>query len=206
MKNFLLSILISLTLVSTASARNYKVISLGAKAGLNLSSVTGIPDFVGPMKANFTGGLFFEFRPIRVVGISAEVLYTGAGFKFEVGEDIQPIDVSYNFIDIPIMAKIYIAGGLSINAGIQATFMFSPTLNFEEVRSQFDMNKAAFSIPVGLSYTINSIGLTIDARYTFGLTDLLPSEMISTTQGDYTFGGAKNQGIAFTIGWRFLGI
>lgn len=207
MKKILLTTLIALTLITSASARNFKTLSFGAKAGVNLSTVSGIADKVGQMKPFFTGGLHFEFRPIKMVGLGAELLYAGGGFQTgPLNDNGTTINTSYHFIDIPVMARIYAIGGLSINLGVQFSYMFSPTLNIGELRSQFGEDKVAFSIPIGLSYTFG-FGLIIDARYSFALNDILPTYYYTDSRGQaQQLPQLKRQAVALTVGWRILGI
>lgn len=206
MKKILLSLLVALCLCSTATARGFKTIAFGAKAGANFSTVTGLADVIGPMKANFTGGFTFEFRPIKWIGLSAELAYTGSSFSTQLERNgAEFLGASYHFIDVPIMARIYVFAGLSVNVGIQASYLFSPTLNIGEMREQFDEGKAVFSVPLGLSYSFR-FGLSIEARYTIGLTDIMPGFSYQTTHGNLEIAAIRSQNLAVTVGWRIFGI
>ncbi len=207
MKKLLLCALFTFGVLNTANAqRDFKVFNFGAKVGVNVSSVSGLSDIVGAMKSGFTGGLFFEFRPIKLIGVSAEVLYSDQGFKTEPfnvpGLSINDwtLDVGLGYIDVPILAKVYITTGLSVNVGIMPSFLVTSSVG-KEASSLFDFNSASFAIPVGLSYQFK-FGLILDARYKFGLTNINSIEDIGTINHNTSF-DVKNESFCFMVGWRF---
>lgn len=206
MKKFLLSciaVLICSTAVSKAQigAGDYKIFNFGVKAGVNVSSVTGLSDIVGAMKSGFTGGAFFELRPIKLIGVSVEALYSDQGFNAQSSVNNWTLTTQLGYFDFPIMAKVYIAGGLAINAGIMPSFLVSSNVSIDKDKDLFNFNKSAFAIPIGLSYQFN-FGLCLDARYKIGLTDVNSRTEIGTSNHN-AFLDIKNESFCFMVGWRF---
>ncbi|MFI3287444.1 MAG: porin family protein [Rikenellaceae bacterium] len=184
--------------VSASKAQDYKVLNFGVKLGVNMTSLSGLSDLEASLEAGFTGGLYFEFRPAKVFGLSAEALYSGHSYdsEFYTGDKNVSFTAKLGYIDVPILAKVYLWQGFSVNAGIMPSFLVSSTLqigNVDEDKSLLDLNKAAFAIPVGLAYNF-SWGLMLDARYNIACTRIGADDEIGT---------AKTSTFTFLVGWRF---
>ena len=104
---------------------------------------------------------------------------------------------------MPITANYYVLPGLALKAGVQPAFRVKSNLKADGKSYNLDkamellfddtdvkMNKFDLSIPVGLSYEYN--GLTLDARYNFGLTKLFSGIDSSI----------RNQVIIITLGYK----
>ncbi|MEF9950423.1 MAG: porin family protein [Mucinivorans sp.] len=206
MKKILLSLCLLFLLVGNASA--HKLFSFGLKAGLNLATVSGLSDVIHGAKPDFTGGVFFEVRPIKWVGVSIEALYSGQGFKtgqISVEDWTASIDASLGYIAVPIMARIYVAGGLSLNVGYQPSFLVSTSLGVgRESGANLQMTKVVSAIPVGISYSFRW-GLMLDLRYNIGLTSANKPIDFSSVPNAVTRESlsVKNQVYTLTVGWRF---
>lgn len=201
MKKFLLicvAVLFCATSVSKAQD-NYKVFNFGVKLGANMTSLTGLKDISASLDAGFTGGAYFELRPVKQAGISIEALYSGHSDEGEWSKG----DMNYTFstkagyLDFPILAKWYIWNGFSINAGIMPSFLVNSSIQLGKVdpdKGEFlDLNKSGLAIPLGIGYSF-SWGLMLDARYNIGVTKLGKDEIIGASRyGTFTF----------MAGWRF---
>ncbi len=180
MKKILLSALVLLvSTLSTIQAQNHNFISLGAKAGVNVNGVDEYQGISGNLTLGLTAGLFVEVRPTSLLGLSAELLYSERGFQLEQKSlDIMPgvslgefkMDQKIQYVDIPLMAKFYILGGLSANIGIMPSIILGAQgdatvgslLGNGENKSAF--HDVHFSIPVGVSYQLTR-NLNVDARF-----------------------------------------
>ena len=115
-----------------------------------------------------------------------------------------------DYINIPILANIYVAKGLAVKAGIQPAFNVNKTMTVGGVSMDIEdayekgtgqrikVNSFDFSIPMGLSYEIN--GLVFDARYNLGLSKIIDGfnyEGVKVQPDD------KNSVFQFTIGYKF---
>ncbi len=202
MKKKLLLAVIMLFTISTASIQAQNLLNFGIKAGANMSNVSGLADIQTSLKTGFTGGVSLELRPIDLIGISVDALYSADGFKTEPlqigGEQLLAMDATLGFIDLPIMAKIYIWKGLSVNLGVMPSFVVSSKLKIGGGEEPFKTNTAAFSIPVGIAYHIG-LGLSIEGRYNIALSDL--NNAAGTNFGaEYNI---KREAFSFLIGYRF---
>ena len=154
---------------------NAQEISFGAKAGLNLASVTG------DETEDLDGRTAFHFGVVAEIGISdkfsiqPELLYSaqGATESFE-GIDI---DLNLDYINLPVMAKFYVADGFSLEAGPQIGFLTSAKAKADgEEEDVKDFVKGSdFGANFGVGYKLES-GLNFNARYNLGLSNLNDGE------------------------------
>ena len=114
-------------------------------------------------------------------GLTAGLLYTQQGAKADGTKN------NLEYINVPVLANVYVAPGLALKAGVQVGFLTKAKaegLDFKEL-----CNKTDFSIPVGLSYEFSDF--VIDARYNLGLTNV-----------GKNVGKNKNSVIMLTLGYK----
>lgn len=196
MKKILLLSALFIALTTGASAQ--KLFSFGPKIGVNFATATGLEGLIERGKTNVVGGLYAEVRPLKWLGASIEALYSSEGF---VTKDIQiedwnlTMDMSLGYIAIPIMAKIYVVGGLAINVGYQPSFLISSKISIGGSQgAEIESEKFASTIPVGLSYSFR-FGLMVDLRYNIGISDVNP-----VVESDEHM---QNRVWSLTVGWKF---
>lgn len=198
MKKFLIASLALLLCVSIKPSKaqvGYDLINWGPKIGFNTSSLSGLKDLNETIKGGFTGGLYFELRPLKYIGISAEALYSTRNFS--AASNDETLSAKLNYIDIPIMAKIYVWKNLSVGTGIMPSFTINTQLSdlFDDF---LEVNSTDFSIPINIGYSF-SWGLTLDARYKIGLSDVTSLKDVSTS----SLSNCKSNGFTFMVGWSF---
>ena len=173
---------------------NAQEVTFGAKAGLNLASITG--DETGDLdgRTSFHVGAVAEIAISDVFSVQPELLYSSQGAKYE--ESYSEFGYSgkyestakFDYINLPIMAKYYVAEGFSIEAGPQVGFLLSAkeeydyTETFEGVTEsgseEEDIDDASaidFGVNLGLGYKMES-GLNFTARYNLGLSNMYDGE------------------------------
>lgn len=146
----------------------------GPRAGLNVSTLTKTTYSKARARASF--GLMAGYKINDLLGLQAEALYSLQGSKMTNSDHVY----SYNYIKIPVMAKLYLIGGLNIEAGISFNWLvkaqdkwtvtntdidgnvttFTTTQNLMDGSKTFD-----FTIPVGVNYQFSrlfDIGLRYD--------------------------------------------
>lgn len=102
--------------------------------------------------------------------------------------------LKFDYINVPILANVYVAKGLAVKAGIQPGFNISAKAKVASggtsIEGDLDGEKSVdFSIPIGLSYEFN--GFVIDGRYNFGVTKIMDGA------------DCKNSVFQFTVGYKF---
>ena len=103
-----------------------------------------------------------------------------------------------DYVNIPIMANIYLVQGLALKLGIQPAFNVNASytastqgIDVSASLSDFGVKVKSFdfAIPVGLSYEFNNI--VIDGRYNIGVTKMVEND------------DSKNSVFQFTLGYKF---
>ena len=160
--------LIAAMMVATLSASAQNEVgqwSIKPMAGVNLATMTKTTD--SKMRVGLAVGAELAVGAAENFEVSAGVLYSMQGVKGKdnlLGVNIDET-IKLDYINIPILANLYITRGLAIKAGVQPGFNVTKKVN------DLTLDEAkgfAFSIPVGLSYEI--AGVVLDARYNWGLT------------------------------------
>ena len=171
-------------------------------------------------RIGFSGGADVYYQLTDKLALSGGVAYTQAGCNFK---DI-PADLNakygtvfhnayYNlgYVDVPLLAHVYVSKGLSFSVGCQPSFLTKATAHTEmqdyetdgKGGIKYDKNlvsegnakslfkKTAFAIPVGISYEYENVMLT--ARYNIGLSKVY----------NHDLGDSKNRIITVSVGYKF---
>lgn len=197
---------------------NAQDINFGAKAGVNFATITG-DDVDGiESKTGFHVGVVAEFMISEKFSFQPELMYSAQGAKIsESGtETFNGFTYSYSqeakrkldYINLPLMAKFYVAEGFSIEAGPQIGFLLNSEAEYEysetfegttESESTTEDLKdftstIDFGVNFGLGYKLES-GLNFGARYNLGLSN------INDAEGSDDF---KNQNGVFQVSVGFF--
>lgn len=179
MKKTLLIIALALgTVVSTQAQEDE--IRFGAKAGLNLATITGDGTDELSTRTSFHVGALVEIPISDKFAFQPELLFSNQGAKFEFNgatfTDESTIKLSY--LNLPLMAKFYVAEGFSIQAGPQIGLLLSAKDEGEDsIDGEYEddikdeLKGIDFGLNFGLGYQLD-MGLFFDARYNLGLTDI----------------------------------
>lgn len=145
--------------------------SYGLKGGINLANIT---DLDAKMKPSFHIGAFAEYRISDFFGIQPEFVYSRQGSFEKVGNVKEWL--RFNYINIPVLAKIYVLDGLSVNLGPQFGLLLNSKSKAKgsgsTLTNKIDGSKGLdVSFAMGLSFNLD-YNWFIDARYNLGLTDV----------------------------------
>lgn len=189
MKKLFLMAVMALASVSSFAQHAVGTFSIQPKVGLNLANVTKGD---GDIRVGAVAGAEFEYQVSDIFSLSAGALYSMQGCKGEV-EGIDAT-VKLDYLNIPILANVYVAKGLAVKLGIQPGFNVTSKASVEKsgtkVTTDLDgIESVDFSIPVGLSYEINNF--VIDARYNLGVSKIMDGS------------DSKNSVFQFTLGYKF---
>ena len=178
------NVLIVLTLIVSTSLFAQGV-DFGIKAGVNFANITdasGLDNRTGFVAGIFLGGKFNDN-----LGIQADLLYSQQGAKFNAG------DFNLDYVNVPIVLKYFVAQGLNIQLGPQFGVIINDDAQtvIGETINDIATNNFDISGVVGLGYDL-PMGIRLDGRYNFGLTDVPES------------GKGKNSVITLSVGYSFL--
>lgn len=189
MKKIMLVAALMLSSVATFAQHAVGSFNLQPKVGVSIANVT---EFKGTdPRVGIVAGLEGEYQATDIFSVSAGVLYSMQGAKGNWGDLINATN-RLDYINVPIMANVYVVKGLAVKLGVQPGFNVSNKISANN-RATFDNLVKAQSvdvaIPVGVSYEYNNFQL--DARYNWGVSKA------------YKFDKAKNSVFQITLGYKF---
>ena len=149
------------------------------------------------MRVGLAAGLEAEYYASDIVSVSLGAIYSMQGCKAK--NEYVKETLKLDYINVPILANVYVVPGLAVKLGIQPGFCINKKIDVEISTgeeasgklSKDDVKGFDLSIPVGLSYEFANFQL--DARYNFGLTKAINFEKDSP----------KNSVIQVTLGYKF---
>src|SRR5574344_260513 len=189
MKKFILLMLAFVSFQQMNAQQVKGDFTIQPKVGLNIVSWRG-DSHQQNSYARLSFGIKGQYAVTDKFGISAGLMYSQQGNNSMV-YNLQPANgnmyrytFKMDYLNIPILANYYLLKGLAVKAGIQPGFKIHDNISSSMTPKSFDL-----SIPVGLSYEYKNICL--DARYNYGLTDVLKGY------------DQKNSVFQFTLGYKF---
>ena len=188
MQKLLIALGLVLVLAMGASAQMEEtgLTAKGFKVGLNMANLTGDIDG-NAMKMGIAGGVFMTYTFSPGVAMQPEVMYVMHGTKEDGGDG----KIKLDYIDVPILFKYSFPteGNFKPNlfAGPMVGLLMSAKMDDNDIKDGMkDINfGAAFGI--GATMQMETMAVTMDARYTLGLTNTLdiPDEVdVSWKTGD----------------------
>ena len=199
-KSILMSIgLLILSVMSYGQAQ----VAFGLKGGLNLAKLDisqGVSNVDN--RTGFHGGAFALIK-LTKIGIQPEVLFSKQGATYKV--NTTDVDANFDYINVPVLLKLYLAGGLNLQLGPQFGFLTTSEIvsttssikTTQDVKSLLD-KKYEMAVAAGIGWDL-PFGVTLDARYNIGLSDI--EYKATTTSPPVTF---KNQVIQISLGYKLI--
>lgn len=195
MKKILASALM-LFAATTATFAQHSVgsVTLQPKVGLNIANLT--KNDGGDPRYGVAAGLELEYQATDIFSLTGGVLYSQEGGKSELVNGVTRTN-KFDYINIPILANVYLTKGLAVKLGVQPAFNVNSSAKYSVEGSgttnevSTDAKTFDFSIPVGLSYEFSGVPVVIDARYNWGLTKVADNR-------DW-----KNSVFQITLGYKF---
>lgn len=188
---------------------------IGFKIGPNFST---IPDHTvsAKMRIGFHAGFFLEtFIANDKLSANVEFLYSQQGARYQGSLPIPSppftsytftgdVDFKFNYINVPVTLRYYVAEDFGIDAGIQFGFLAghkikiqSSDLNLEAKNKLNDyLNKMDFGLVFGVGYQISKIQL--NARYQLGMTGIIKKNKIYNNEDN-----GKHRVFQLGIGYIF---
>lgn len=196
MKRLIFNVLLifSLTGVQAQESR------FGIKGGLNFTNLVG-DDYGADIRTSIHFGLLAEIAITKKFSIQPEILYSGQGTK---NEDLV---LKLDYVTLPIMAKIFVAEGFSLEAGPYVAYNLisewkwqDGSMDFKDDTSLLDMGAG-----IGLEYELPT-GVFFQARYNVGMLTIwnINYSMYGIEPGpDIENPQTKNVGVQLSVGYKF---
>lgn len=162
MKKLLLVAVMVLTSAMTFAQQKEGTLTIQPKVGLNIASLTDFDD--SDPRFGVVAGAEFMYQATDMVGLSFGALYSMQGAKYDKST------TKLDYINVPILANVYVAPGFAVKLGLQPGFNVNSKAksNGVSVEADLDAKTVDLSIPIGLSYEFNNF--VIDGRYNWGVT------------------------------------
>ena len=169
----------------------------GPKVGFNWTTISTY----NKNKCDFSAGLFAEFKFNKYVGAQVEALYSRQGTRHK--ENGTKYYFKFDYVNIPVLAKVSIFKGFSFDFGPQFSFLTNSKCkwkttplkgeysNVEDLAKNFD-----FSLDLGFSYDFK-FGLVAALRYNIGLTQVMEKH------DKFVDGSNYNRVFQLSLGWKF---
>lgn len=209
MKKSILLIAVLLFGVTSVTAQEY--VMFGAKGGVNFSTFSGDGHnaFNDPDgRTSFHLGLLAEIPVTERFSVQPEVLYSGQGYDIAERDNGGDIEYQLDYINVPVIAKVYIFEGLALEAGPQLGFLVNSEIDFDpssinnEDRISLDedqFNKVDFSLAVGASFIFRG-GIFVNGRYNIGMSDIYDD---SAANNIFAGSDAKHSVVQLGVGFMF---
>lgn len=190
MKKILLMAVVMLASVASYAQQAVGTFTLQPKIGMNVASLTKCDG--GDPRIGLAAGVEAEYQATDIFSVSAGLIYSMQGNKAK--EDGVTLTTKLDYINIPILANVYVTKGLAVKLGVQPAFNVSDKQKLSGGKASVEAEDVGaesfdFSIPVGLSYEYSNV--VFDARYNFGVTNI--------ADGD----DSKNSVFQITLGYKF---
>lgn len=197
MKKVLFAALMMFSSVGAFAQHAVGSFNLQPKIGVSIANLTDMKD--SDPRVGLVAGVEGEYQVSDIFSISAGALYSMQGAKSTVSAFglSKTTTTKLDYVNVPIMANVYVVKGLAVKLGIQPGFKVSSTektvgnTSFASgsVSGDIKAQSVDFSIPVGVSYEYSNFQL--DARYNLGLTKVFEN------------GKDKNSVFQITLGYKF---
>ncbi len=207
------SVLSVFTLCSilTASTQAFaQGVTAGVQGGINIANVSfsgGDPDEVTPDFSSRTRAVFggFVAKDFNAkAGLQVDFLYSQRGTKATAtdGVDTFVFEASADYIEIPVLVRANIPGSGSVKArvfggpsfGFRVSDDSTTTFNGVEVDDDdTEVNSTDFGLVIGGAVQFGKV--FVDARYTWGLVNILKDATDNES--------AKNRTFGIMVGYQF---
>ncbi len=163
MKKLFFAAVMLMVSVATFAQNEVGKFTLMPKVGVSLADLQKADN--SDMRVGVVAGAELEYGVTDMFGLSVGALYSMQGAKGK--EDGETGTLKADYINVPILANVYVAPGLAVKLGIQPGFNVNSQAKASEgglsVEADVDAKTVDFSIPVGVSYQFNNV--VVDARY-----------------------------------------
>ncbi len=175
--------------VATFAQRPVGSLTVQPKIGMNFATLTKADD--SESRIGLVAGAELEYQISDIFSISGGALYSQQGCEWS--EDGRTETNKLDYINIPVLANVYVVKNLAVKFGVQPAFNVNSKAKASKGDSSIQgsiegIKTFDFSIPIGLSYEYKNF--VIDGRYNFGLTKVSK------------YADSKNSVFQLTLGYK----
>ncbi|PZX92907.1 PorT family protein [Flavobacterium aquariorum] len=171
-------ILLSAIAVLAFGFTNAQGVKFGVKAALNVATLTGDVEDASSLVGFQVGG-FAEIKVSEKFAVQPELMFSTQGASFD------GFDSKLNYLNIPVMAKFYVAKSFSLEAGPQIGFLLSAKEDGEDFKDFASSTDFGLNLGAGYDFTEN---LSAGLRYNIGLSNVsdFPGDSSSIKNGVFS--------------------
>ena len=189
MRKVIIMAVLMLASVATFAQRPVGSLTVQPKIGMNFATLTKADD--SESRIGLVAGAELEYQISDIFSISGGALYSQQGCEWS--EDGRTETNKLDYINIPVLANVYVVKNLAVKFGVQPAFNVNSKAKASKGDSSIQgsiegIKTFDFSIPIGLSYEYKNI--VIDGRYNFGLTKVSK------------YADSKNSVFQLTLGYK----
>ena len=215
MKFFTGILLLSIFTATSVQAQTTGV-HVGPTAGMTLSVLDGQLNRTASFKPGFVGGAAVRWRPSVRVAVQAELVYAqqGVSNKLDFGPYPGESKVKLNYLNLPILLKIYAGNVVNFQFGPQFGLLlsgrrvgqsgyYSGSSGSGYVTEDIDVKgryKGDFALCGGVGVDLAN-GFMASARINYGLSDIDNDVSTTSLRQALGIGGIHNRTIQFTVGY-----
>ncbi|HEY3403326.1 MAG TPA: porin family protein [Ohtaekwangia sp.] len=163
-------------------------VALGLKGGLNFAKLD-TDNFSTKNRTGYHLGAFATFK-LTKIAIQPELIFSQQGSEVK-DPTLGNVESNFSYINIPVMLKIYLIGGLNLQVGPQFGFLTSAELDGDDIKD--DLKSSDLSVGLGAGIDL-PFRLTADARYNLGISDV----------SDDSANEIKNQVWQISVGYKLF--
>ncbi len=193
MRKLFLSI-VFIVITSVAASAQFQ---LGIKGGLNFADFQ-IDNIQSNHKTGYHFGAFTTFK-LGKIAVQPEVIFSQQGTEFNFnGKDLKS---NFNYVNVPVIFKFYLVGGLNLQVGPQFGFLTGATSSFDpieeietgesSIKDYYSESDVSLGLGIGWDLPFN---INLDFRYNRGLTDISDQNVPAT----------RNQVYQISLGIRLI--
>jgi hypothetical protein len=197
MKKGVIAVLFVLVALSAFSQAQ---VAIGIKGGLNFANIDASSlSAAYNSRTGYHAGAFVLVK-LTKIGIQPEILFSKQGTSVSLNG--QNLNANFDYVNIPVIVKLYTIAGINLQLGPQIGFIASANQDrivnnvVQNVDVKSLLKSTDFSLALGLGWDA-PFGLTFDGRYNLGLSD-------NNNDPSATSGSIKNQVFQFSVGYKLF--
>lgn len=190
-KKFIITIILTAILLTTALPAKTQQISGGIKGGLTMSNLYIDRDNLDDENARFGfhAGLFSQIMYLETFGIQPEILYSAKGTKATYGGLInQTVNFYLNYLEVPIFLVLRPLEILEFQAGPYLGLLLNSEIKYSGNIEGYDEisrdNFKTLDYGIGAGVALNLGNLQAGVRYNIGLQQLADSDIANFLLGE----------------------